>query len=69
MILMGEGPRVRRAYRVIEARRVKGIAALGIATWSIAVEPMSAAAGRAERDAGAVVWSIQWDRRARRRTP
>lgn len=62
-ILMGEGPRVKRAYCVLGSRRAKGVAALGIATWALTVEPMSAARGRDEIAAGAPHWSIVWDRR------
>lgn len=62
-IIMGNGPRTRRAYRVLSVRRAKGQAALGVATWRIAVEPMSAAAGRAEIEAGTPHWSIKWDSR------
>jgi len=65
-IIMGNGPRTRRAYRVLSVRRAKGLAALGVATWRIAVEPMSAAAGREEIAAGVPHWLIKWDSRARR---
>lgn len=64
-IVMGTSDRVRRAFRVLGARRVEGMAALGVATWRLAVEPMSADAGRAEIAAGAPFWSIRWDRRGR----
>lgn len=65
-IIMGDGPRTRRAYRVLSLRRAKGQAALGVATWRVAVEPMSAAAGRSEIEAGTPHWSIKWDNRSRR---
>jgi hypothetical protein len=65
-IIMGDGPRVRRAYRVLKATRSSGLPALSYATWRIAVEPMRAAAGRAEIEAGVRHWSIIWDRRDRR---
>ncbi len=67
IILMGDGPRVRRAYRVLSARRTKSaVVGLGIVTWKLRVEPMSAAAGRDEIDAGVPWWHIHWDRRDRR---
>lgn len=62
---MGTSPRTRRAYRVLDARRTKGMAALGIVTWRISVEPISADAGRAEIAAGAHFWSLVWDHRKR----
>jgi hypothetical protein len=62
-ILMGSGPRVKRAYRVLGSRRSKSPPALGIATWLLHVEPMPAARGREEIDAGAPFWGIEWDRR------
>jgi hypothetical protein len=66
LILMGDGPRVRRAYRVLSTRRSKsGLAALGIVTWKLTVEPMSAAAGREEIATGVPAWSIKWDSRKR----
>lgn len=66
-ILMGEGPRVRRAYRILAAVKTKSsTAALGICTWKLMVESMSAATGREEIDAGSPHWSIVWDRRSRR---
>ncbi len=65
-IVMGTSDRVRRAFRVLSARRAKGMPALGVATWKLAVEPMNADAGRAEIAAGSPFWSIRWDRRGRR---
>ena len=66
-ILMGDGPRVRRGYRVLSATKVNSNpAALGVATWRIRVEPMAAASAREEIGAGSPHWSIEWDRRNRR---
>jgi hypothetical protein len=65
-IIMGTGPRVRRAYRVLACQKAKSTPALGVSTWRITVESMSAAAGRAEIEAGCPAWHIQWDRRRRR---
>lgn len=66
-ILMGEGPRVRRAYRVLSATRSKScLVGLGVVTWRIKVEPMSADAGRKEIEDGTPYWSIKWDSRAPR---
>jgi hypothetical protein len=67
IILMGDGPRVRRAYRVLSAARTKSeVVGLGMAAWKLRVEPMSAAAGRDEIATGVPWWCIQWDRRERR---
>lgn len=67
-ILMGEGPRVRRAYRVLSIRQVRGgLIALGCATWKLTVEPMSADAGRREVEAGTPRWGIKWDSRKKGR--
>lgn len=63
LILMGTGPRVRRGYRVLATKRSKGIAGLGVATWRLHVDPMSAARAREEIEAGAPHWDIVWDRR------
>lgn len=61
-IVMGEGPRVRRAYRVLDARATRGgLIALGCITWRLTVEPMSAAAGRSEIAAGVPAWGVKWD--------
>lgn len=66
-ILMGDGPRVRRAYRILNATRTKSaIVGLGVCTWKLQVEPMSAASGREEIEGGAPFWSIKWDKRERR---
>ena len=63
-IIMGDGPRVRRAYRILGAERTRSKAiGLGTVTWKLAVEPMSAARGREEIAAGAAHWTIVWDRR------
>lgn len=68
IILMGDGPRVRRAYRVLSVRRARsGALALGFVTWRLAVEPMSAERGREEIAAGVPGWNIVWDHRNRRR--
>lgn len=67
-ILMGDGPRVRRGYRVLSAKAGKsGIAGLGVTTWKLHVEPMAKARALAEVEAGAPWWNIVWDRRDRRR--
>jgi hypothetical protein len=65
-ILMGTGPRVRRAYRVLSATRCKGQPALGIATWRLTVEPMSAERGREATAEGTPTWGLYWDRRERK---
>lgn len=68
-ILMGEGPRVRRAYRVLLVKQVRAGWLLDngdgtfSATWKLTVEPMSAAAGREEIEAGTPCWGIKWDSR------
>ena len=64
-ILMGTGPRVRRGYRVTApAVRVPlGAKAMGFTRWRLRVEPMGAAAARADIDAGAPHWGLRWDRR------
>jgi hypothetical protein len=62
-ILMGEGPRVRRGYRVLSAVRGKGIAALGVVTWRLHVERMSRERAQGEIDAGTPYWNIVWDKR------
>lgn len=68
VILMGEGPRIRRAYRILSATKVQShLVGLGTVTWKLAVEPMSAAAGREEIDAGTPWWTIRWDKREKRR--
>lgn len=66
-IIMGTGSRTRRAYRVLTARRAKSPSwvQLGICTWRLTVEPMSAAHGREDIAAGAPHWNIRWDRRNR----
>jgi len=68
-ILMGSGPRVRRAYRILTATKTKTtLPGLGICTWKLQVEPMSAASGRLEIEAGAPFWEICWDKRDRKRS-
>lgn len=68
LIMMGDGPRVRRAYRVLSTRRAKNcMPMMGFVTWRIAVEPMSAVRGREEIAAGTPHWPIRWDSRTRRR--
>jgi hypothetical protein len=65
---MGDGPRVRRAYRVLSAARTKSaIVGLGVVTWKLRVEPMSAERGRAEIAAGTPWWCIHWDKRQKKR--
>ena len=67
-ILMGDGPRVRRGYRILGVVRTKGaLPALGVTTWRLHVEPMPKARAQAEIEAGAPHWDIVWDRRERRR--
>lgn len=67
-ILMGEGKRVRRAYRIISATKVKSrVVRLGVVSWKLRVEPISAAEGRDEIAAGMPWQTIQWDKRERRR--
>jgi len=66
-IVMGEGPRVRRAYRIMLATRTKSaLIGLGVVTWKLRVESMSAASGRDEIEAGAPHWPIVWDKRRRK---
>lgn len=72
-ILMGTGPRVRRAYRILSAQQVRpgwfrhdGCGGYEV-TWKLTVEPMSAEAGRAEIAAGMPHRSIVWDKREKRR--
>lgn len=68
IILMGTGPRVRRAYLILRADRCKGTPEPGYIGWRLRVEPMSAERGRAEIAAGMETWPIFWDRRERRRS-
>lgn len=72
-ILMGDGPRVRRAYRILTVRQVRpgwlrhdGRGGYEI-TWKLAVEPMSAERGRQEIAGGTPHRTIVWDKRERRR--
>jgi hypothetical protein len=63
-ILMGNGPRVRRAYRVLGVRQSRGgRVALGCSTWVLTVESLSAETGRREILAGHPHWGIKWDAR------
>jgi hypothetical protein len=63
---MGDGPRVRRGYRVLSATAgSSGIAGLGVTTWKLHVEPMAKVRALAEVEAGAPWWNIVWDRRER----
>lgn len=63
-ILMDDGPRVRRAYRILNVVKTKTtLPGLGVCTWKLQVEPMSAASGRTEIEAGAPYWCIKWDKR------
>jgi hypothetical protein len=65
LIIMGTGSRVRRAYLVLSATRVKSPNwyGLGVCTWRLRVEPRSAARGREEIAEGAPHWDIVWDKR------
>lgn len=72
-ILMGTGPRVRRAYRILTVRQVRpgwlrhdGRGGYEI-TWKLAVESMSAERGRQEIAEGTPDGTIVWDRREWRR--
>lgn len=63
-ILMGIGPRTRRAYRIITAARIKNtMPMMGFVTWRVRVEPMSKAAGQREIDEGRRHWELNWDKR------
>jgi hypothetical protein len=67
---MGDGPRVRRAYRVLGATQVRGgQIALGCVTWNINAEPMSATSAREEIAAGITHWGIIWDSRKPKTRP
>lgn len=67
-ILMGDGQRVRRAYRILNTAKTKTtLPGLGVCTWKLQVEPMSVASGCAEIEAGAPYWRIKWDKRERRK--
>jgi hypothetical protein len=66
-ILMGDGQRVRRAYRILGATAVRnGLPMIGFVTWKLAVEPMPAERGREEIEAGVPHWTIVWHRRAKK---
>lgn len=61
---MGDGRRVRRAWRILSATKTKTtLPGLGVCTWKLQVEPMSAASGRSEIEDGAPYWRIKWDKR------
>lgn len=64
-ILMGDGPKVRRGYRILTATRTKSssLIGLGVCTWKLLVEPMGAETARREIEAGAPHWSLVWDKR------
>ena len=63
LIIMGTGRGVRSAYVVLGAVRTNGTPGLGVTTWRVTVERMSAAAGRAAIAAGMPHADIRWDRR------
>ncbi len=66
-ILMGKGPRVRRAYRVLGATCAGTEPAIpGMTRWRLQVEAMSAATARKELETGGHHWSLVWDARKRR---
>jgi len=66
-IIMGAGPRTRRAYRILIARKVRQrLIGLGTQVWKLSVEPMSAERGREEIEASVPHWWIQWDRREKK---
>lgn len=69
-ILIGQGPRVRRAYRVLTTKQIRpgrfikeGDAYL--ASWKLTVEPMSAERGREEIASGTPYMWIKWDSRGK----
>ncbi len=65
-IILGDGARVRRGYRVLGAAAVRsGISSLGRTTWRLAVEPMNVAAAQVEIAAGVERWTIVWNKRKR----
>ena len=65
-IVMGEGPRIRGGYRVLNARRShSSLVALGCITWCLDVERLSIATAHAEIEAGHQWWTIAWDSRKR----
>lgn len=65
-ILMRDGPRVRRGYRILAASKAKSRApGLGTVMWRLHVEPMSAARAKQEVEAGVPRWSMRWDRKRR----
>ncbi len=65
-IIMGDGSRVRRGYRVLGAVAVRGSEpSLGKTTWRLTVEPMNVAAAVSEIAEGSRRWTIVWDRRRR----
>lgn len=64
-IVMGDGPRVKRAYLVLSSRRTGGTPALGMATFLLTVESMSASAGREKLAEGYPRWNIVWFSRRR----
>lgn len=69
-IIIGDGPRIRRAYRVLSAILADADRQAGISTWRILVEPMSVATGRMEIATGCPRWIFTRDRRTdHRRIP
>ena len=65
-VIMGEGPRVRRAYRILSVAKVQSRTPhLDCVHYRIAAESMSAERGRQEVVAGCPRWTIVWDRRKR----
>lgn len=65
-ILMGNGLRVRRAYRILTATMTRSPDVNHLRFWKLQVEPMSAQAGREEIAAGVPHWSIYWNKRDRK---
>lgn len=66
-ILMGDGPRTRRGYRILGVRKSKSSQpALGVTTWRLTVESMPKERAMEDVDAGVPWWSLVWDSRERR---
>ena len=67
-ILMGEGVRVRKGYRILGVRQSKSVlAGEGTVVWKLAVETMPKLAALAEIEAGAPYLTIEWEKRERKR--
>ena len=65
-IVIGDGPRVRTAYRVLSVTKARSkMPGLGVSTYRLMVETMSAVAGRQEIELLGCYWSLVWDRRPR----